>query len=224
MNKRFLVILIILSLATFACSAVTVNFGPSQTIQGSGEIVSETRNVSGFTALSLQGSADVDVTFGDAEAVVVEADDNILPLIQTNVQNGQLVISTKNNTNYQSAYPARVLVTMKSLDGLRLNGSGSINVSDLNGDSLQITLPGSGNITVQGTANSVNITLSGSGIVNCAELKAKSATAKISGSGNIDVYASSSLDARVSGSGVIKYSGNPVNVTKSVSGSGTILP
>ena len=77
MNKKILVVLIMLSLATFACSAVTFNINPPQTVRGSGNVVSETRAVSGFSALSLEGSGDVDVTFGNSESAVVEADDNI---------------------------------------------------------------------------------------------------------------------------------------------------
>lgn len=224
MNKRILVALIMLSLVTFACSAVTFNINPSQSVRGSGNVVSETRAVSGFSAISLQGSGDVDVVFGDSESAVVEADDNIVPLIETRVQNGRLVISTRNNTNYRTNKPVRIHVTIKTLDEIRLSGSGNINVPDLNGDSLQISLPGSGNITVVGAANNVDVSVSGSGNVICSSLKAKSATAKISGSGNIQVYASSSLDASISGSGTIMYSGSPVSVTKTVSGSGNIIP
>ena len=224
MNKKILVVLIMLSLATFACSAVTFNINPPQTVRGSGNVVSETRAVSGFSALSLEGSGDVDVTFGNSESAVVEADDNIVPLIETSVQNGRLVISTKNYTNYRTNNPVRIHVTMKALDEIRLSGSGNITVPDLSGDSLRVSLPGSGNITVDGTANTVDATVSGSGNVDCSGLKAKSASAKISGSGNIQVYASSSLDASISGSGTIQYSGNPASVTKSVSGSGNIIP
>jgi hypothetical protein len=224
MNKKFLVILIVLSLATFACSAVTFNVNPLQYVQGSGKVVSEPRAVSGFSAISLQGSGDVDVAFGDSESAVVEADDNIVPLIETSVQNGRLVISTKNYTNYRTNNPVHIHVTMKALDEIRLSGSGNINVPDLSGDSLLVSLPGSGNITVDGTANNVDATVSGSGNVDCSGLKAKSASAKISGSGNIQVYASSSLDASISGSGTIQYSGSPASVTKNVSGSGNIIP
>lgn len=224
MNKKILVGLIVLSLATFACSAVTFNINPPQSVRGSGNVVSETRAVSGFTALSLEGSGDVDVTFGNSESAVVEADDNIVPLIETRVQNGRLVISTKNFTNYRTNSPVRIHVTMKALDEIQLYGSGNITVPALNGDALRISLPGSGNINVNGAANKVDVTLNGSGNVDCSGLKAKSATAKINGSGNIQVYASSSLDASISGSGTIKYSGSPASVTKSVSGSGNIIP
>jgi len=115
-------------------------------------------------------------------------------------------------------------VTMKSLKGVTLSGSGNIDVSGLVGDSLLVDLPGSGNITVTGTAESVNVSLPGSGNIYCDGLKTKSATVTLNGSGNIKVYASQSLDANLRGSGEIRYDGNPAQVNKSITGSGGITP
>lgn len=224
MYKRIFGILIILGLSAMACSIGTIAINPGGQIQGSGNVISENRPVSGFTSIVLRGSANVFVTFGETESVVVKTDDNILPLIETRVQNGQLIISTKNNTSFTSTDPVRVDVTMKSLDSINLSGSGIINVPELSGDAIKVTLPGSGNINLAGEVNRVDISLGGSGIVSCSGLKAKTATVSLSGSGNVSVYASDSLDATLAGSGTIQYSGNPANVNKNVTGSGTILP
>ena len=90
--------------------------------------------------------------------------------------------------------------------------------------SLLFELPGSGNITVTGAADSVNISLPGSGNIYCDGLKAKSATVTLNGSGNIKVFASQSLDASIRGSGEVRYDGNQAKVNKSVIGSGSIMP
>jgi hypothetical protein len=225
MYKTIFIILITLALSAMACSIGTIAVNPGGQIQGSGNVVSENRSVSGFTSIALQGSANVYVTIGDTESVVVKTDDNILPLIETRVQNGQLIISTKDNTSFTtSADPVRVDVAMKSLDDIKLSGSGIINVPELNGEAINVNLPGSGNINVAGEVAHANINLGGSGIVSCSGLKAKSATVNLSGSGNVKVYASDSLDATLSGSGTIQYSGNPTNVSKNVTGSGSITP
>lgn len=219
MNRKAIIILTACGILLLSCS---VSLNGQQTINGSGKVSSETRSVSGFSAVSIEGSGDVDIVIGPEESVVVEAEDNILPVIQTVLEKNVLVIRTKRNTSIQTTKPIKIHITMKSLSGVRIPGSGNITVSELNGDSFSIALPGSGNITVEGTANMVNITLGGSGNIDCANLKARSATVTINGSGNITVYANESLDAIINGSGDIRYSGNPARVNKDVRGSGNI--
>jgi hypothetical protein len=221
MIKKLWFVFVILEFMLSACILGNVNLS---TVTGSGTLTSETRSVTGFTGIDLRGSANVDVTIGSTENVVVKADDNIVPLIETFVQSGVLVIRTKNNTNVTTRNPVSVTVTMKSLNELILSGSGNIDVHGINGDGLNVSLPGSGNITVSGIANSLTVNLSGSGTIECSDLHVNSVNARITGSGNIYVFASQSLDASIVGSGTIRYSGNPAQVNKSITGSGSINP
>jgi hypothetical protein len=221
MTKKLSLMVAVLMLALMACSMVSINIS---TVVGSGKVTSQTRSATGFSSVVLKGSANVFVTLGPSESVVVEADDNILPLIETDVQNDRLVINTRANTHINTSNPVRVTVTMTSLKGVALSGSGNIDVSGLQEGSLLFELPGSGNITVTGAADSVNISLPGSGNIYCDGLMAKSATVTLNGSGNIKVYASQSLDASIRGSGEIRYAGNPTTVNKSITGSGSIMP
>ena len=92
------------------------------------------------------------------------------------------------------------------------------------GPDLVVDLSGSGNIAVDGVADRVTISLPGSGNIECKGLKAKSAKVTLMGSGTVTVYASETLDASVAGSGAIRYDGSPAQVTKSITGSGTITP
>jgi hypothetical protein len=220
MTKRFLVFLVLAALVLSGCAGIRI--GDQTAIVGSGKVASEPRTVSGFTAISLEGSGDVHVAFGDQEAAVVEAEDNLLPLIETVVQGHTLVIRTRPNTTITPTKPVLIQVTMKSLEEISVPGSGNVTAPDLAGDALKVGLPGSGTITLDGTANLVDIRLSGSGSVFCDKLQAKTAAVTISGSGNVSVYASESLDATISGSGDIHYSGNPAKVNKNVTGSGNI--
>lgn len=219
MNRKITFSIAVLIFAILACSTLSPN-----TVVGSGKAVSETRNVSGFSSIELRGSADVTATIGSAESVTVKGDDNIVPLITTTVSNGALIIETKPLTNINVSNPIQVSVTMKLLQGITLSGSGNINVSGMDGGDLSIDLPGSGDITVKGTADNLTLNLLGSGNIVCDELKASSATITLNGSGNIDVFVSDSLDANIRGSGTIHYAGNPAQVHKNVTGSGSITP
>lgn len=221
MNRSFFLGLTAMALAALACS--TLSIAPN-TVVGSGHVISESRTVPGFTAVELQGSADVKVVPGGTQSVIVEADDNIVPLIETTVRDGTLVISNKPNTNITTPNGVRVTVTMNNPTHIALSGSGSMTVSGVSGPDLAVDLAGSGEVTVNGTADSVTINLPGSGNVHCDSLKAKSAKVTLMGSGTVAVYASQSLDASILGSGTIRYSGNPAQVTKHISGSGTIAP
>ncbi len=114
------------------------------------------------------------------------------------------------------------MISVKFIDSVSLTGSGNLDVSNISADQTKVELSGSGNITMAGTAKSLQATLTGSGNITCSDLPVQSATARLSGSGNITVNASQSLDASITGSGNIKYRGNPAKVNQSVSGSGSI--
>jgi hypothetical protein len=219
MTKKILVLLIFGSLVLSSCFLIP---DVPARVHGSGNVTSETRDATGFTSISVEGSANVNVAFGTKESVTITAEDNIAPLIETNVQNHQLVIKTKPQMSYSTNRPVIIDVTMVSLDSVSIGGSGNIDVPELTADAFKAEITGSGNITVRGTANSVNLTVSGSGNLYCDQLKAKTAVATLTGSGNITIYASDSLEATLSGSGSIRYSGNPAKVKKNVTGSGTI--
>ena len=221
MNRRIRLSMAVLMLAALACSSLS---NTTNRVVGSGHVIGEPRNVANFTSVELAGSADVNILLGNAESVNVEADDNIVPLIQTIVTNGKLVISTKPNVDFASAHPVVVTLSMKSLERVALSGSGNLNVAARAGPDLVVDLSGSGNIAVDGVADHVTISLPGSGNIECKGLKTKSAKVTLMGSGTITVYASETLDASVAGSGAIRYDGSPAQVTKSITGSGTITP
>jgi hypothetical protein len=210
-------------LSAFVLLSLSCSIGSFSSIPvpSSGTLTSESRTLSGFQAIALSGSADVDVRFGETEAVIVEADSGILPFIETTVENGKLAIGTKPNAVLPPS-PIYVHVVMKSLQSVSLSGSGDVHVSNLAGNNLRIDLSGSGDISVSGRADTVEITLTGSGDVNCMELIARTATITLNGSGDVNVFVNNSLTANLHGSGNIRFQGNPTKVQKFISGSGDI--
>ena len=220
-KTRFLPCLLAIGILTLACR---LNFGGRQVVEGSGVHASQEREVQEFSAIELAGSAEFAVTVGEEQSVVVEADDNILPFIETNVRGHTLVVNTKAFTTLNPNLPIRVNVTVKSLDEASLSGSGDITIQGIAAPTFKIELAGSGNITAEGTADSLTVSLNGSGNVACGDLMARSVTASIDGSGNVTVYTSGRLDATVQGSGTVEYRGDPAEVNQSVPGSGSVAP
>ena len=161
-NIRTLSLLFVALFFTLACGLV--NFSVPQTVAGSGVASSQERSVTEFTAIEIAGSADVFVTVGKAQHVLVEADDNILPLIETSVQAGRLVISTKPFTSISPRLPINVSGSARRVT-VSLNGSGNIQCGDLEAQAVDVGLNGSGDVTVYASQH-LGVTIRGSGSVH----------------------------------------------------------
>ena len=194
----------------------------SSTVQGSGHAVSQVRTVSSFTTSELAGSNNVTVSVGSPQKVVVHGDDNLVGYVTTRVQGGRLVIGDKSGS-FETKTPMSVAVTVPTLDGFTLSGSGTATIAGISTDAFTLALPGSGVIDASGTATHLDASVPGSGDAGLIGLSAKTVRASVSGSGTIMLTALDSLDAAISGSGSIVYQGNPGHVTKTVTGSGAIV-
>lgn len=214
------VIAVLLAAAAVAV-LLTANLNvPGLQVHGNGVAAAQTRTVPAFSKLDLAGSAEVIVTAGRSQSVVVHADANLLSHVTTRVASATLVIGTTGSFTTRS--PIRVVVTVPSLTSAGLSGSGTMSISGINTPRLSLTLPGSGVLRASGTATHLEITLAGSGQAQLADLVAGHVRAVLAGSGTIVVTATTSLFASVTGSGTITYSGNPAQLTTSVTGSGTV--
>jgi hypothetical protein len=201
--------------------ALLVHGGSSNSgVQGSGVAVTQTRAVAGFTSLDLAGSNNVTVIVGGPQSVVVHADSNLINHVTTGVVAGALVIG--DTGSFSARTPMSVDVSVPSLTTLNLSGDGQISVTGINAPQLTVTVSGSGLLSAAGTATRLDVTLSGDGQAQLSQLTARDVHAVITGSGLIQVTATTSLDAAVPGTGTIIYSGNPPQLTTSVTGTGTV--
>lgn len=205
----------------------------------------EDRHLSGFHAIDASGSFDIYVTQGSTESVKVDAPDDAIKNVMTDVRGGTLRIYSKEHFSWKNIFNNKkvmVYVTVKSIDNINLSGSGNVTFKDgLNSTDIRLHISGSGNVQGKLTARSVdasisgsgnlklsgntenqNVSVSGSGNYSARDLNSSKTDVSMSGSGNAAVYASNTLNAHVSGSGGVHYGGNPKNVSKSKSGSGSI--
>ena len=189
-------------------------------IKGSGNIISESRELNNFTSIILLGSIDVNIKTSESNNCVVVADDNLIPYIKTEVVNNKLNISL--NESYSSEEKLVVNINTPNYDEVSLSGSGNINILDFKNNNLSLNISGSGNITGNGEVETLVVKINGSGNLMSKEIKSKSATITINGSGDAEVFASDSISAKINGSGNIEYFGNPENVDSIINGSGDI--
>ncbi len=222
-HSRPIVIAVLIAVLVLAVTgvAVLVHSGSSHSgVQGSGVAVTQTRAVARFTGLDLAGSNNVTVIVGRPQSVVVHADSNLVNHVTTGVLAGTLVIG--DTGSFTTRTPMSVDVSVPSLTALNLTGDGQISVTGINAPQLTVTVSGSGLLSAAGTVTRLDVTLSGHGQAQLSQLTASDVHAVVTGSGLIQVTATTSLDAAVPGTGAIIYSGNPPQVTTSITGTGTI--
>lgn len=227
--------------ATSHVAAAPWDWGGEQ-VQGSGRIVKQVRQVGHFTGLSLGLPGHVELRIGNSEGVTVEADDNLLPLVETVVEGGTLKIrASRRDLNLQSK-SIRVVVQARSIERLALGGSGTIDADPLRGRKLDVDLGGSGTINLKGvesdamavslggsgdlqaargSVGQLTVSIGGSGDVDLGRVQANRASVTIAGAGEATVWPRNALSATIAGSGDVNYYGDP-QVSKSTVGSGGV--
>jgi hypothetical protein len=187
--------------------------------RGSGNRITESRAVSNFDEIVLFGSGEVVVDVNGTESLTITAEDNILPLLTTEVQNDRLELGTRSSISPTVAIV--YTISAAALNGVSIEGSGDITATGIDTDSFDAEISGSGRIGVAGTTRVLAVNISGSGRYDGEDLVASIATVNVSGSGDAVVNVAEDLDAEVSGSGNVEYLGDPT-LMSSISGSGDI--
>ena len=197
------------------------SYNDIETITGSGVAVTEERTVADFTRIEVGGSPDIVVEVGGEKRVEVTADDNLVGFIRTRVENGTLEVGMDSGS-YSFRKGPDLLVVVPSLEQIGLSGSSDAKVTGVSGDHFKATVSGSADLTVAGTTDRLEASVSGSGTLNLFELEAQHVNVRVSGSGDANVAVHQSLEAKVTGSGDVRYRGDPPRTSTSVSGSGTV--
>lgn len=203
----------------------------------------ETRKVESFDYVSLGVSADLIITQGSTNSLMLEGDADDLEEIETYVKDGKLKIRNESNNWFgNDRDDVKIYVTLVNFKGASVSGSGNItNSNNLKGDDINLSvsgsgeiqlyvacksidahISGSGEIELQGLSDAIDLHISGSGDLNSIEMEANRLEAHISGSGSAKVHVKDEIDAHISGSGKIRYKGNPSKIREKVSGSGSV--
>ncbi len=206
---------------------------------GSGETVGESRTVEGFDAIDLRGVGEVRITVNGTESLMIEAEDNLIDLLTSDVRGGTLVLGT--DRPIRPTEDVIFTVTMKTLTGVEISGSGSVTVTEfstgafnvevsgsgsasinaISAEDVSARISGSGAVTVTGDTGALDLSISGSGSFDGERLEADVGDVNISGSGSATVNVSEDLEVNVSGSGNVEYLGDP-SVSIDTSGSGNV--
>ncbi|TDP62238.1 head GIN domain-containing protein [Roseateles toxinivorans] len=227
-------------------ASTTASAWGNETVRGSGNVVTQTRAITGFDAISTRGGIDVLVRQSGKESVEVQTDDNLQSVLETQVVSGAkgrtLEISFKKGYSVSNHSKTLVTVDVIQLRALSIAGSGDVRAESINSpqlnlaiagagdmrlgklscDEIKISVAGSGDVVASGKTQKLSISIAGSGDVKTEGLAADDVSVSIAGSGDAVVAAKQNLTVKVAGSGDVKYVGNPANIKSSIMGSGSV--
>lgn len=243
MKKQYLLIVVVLvmALSTLACGVSFNDFGIN-TVRGSGILVTEERPVSTFERIELSGIGMLVIEIGSEEALVIEAEDNLLEYLETSVRGDTLEIGSRERTNLQPTEPISYYLTVKSLDSISvsglgnveapgmettrfsvdISGAGDVNMDSLHAEQLDVSISGLGSVGIDaGQVSEQTIDISGSGDYNGRNLESRTADVQVSGLGSATLWVTQDLSVNISGSGSVRYAGDP-SVDSDISGLGSL--
>jgi hypothetical protein len=216
----------------------------SQKIKGNGNLSSKTVTTTDYDKILVSGFFDVNLVSGKEGQITLKGEENLLEFVKVEVHDNALKISTEKGKRISTSMGKTITITVpfESLDEVSLAGSGDINSKstiksaqfsasltgsgdihlDIDAKDITAKVTGSGDMILKGKTNEFKCDVTGSGDLNASGLESGNVNSTVSGSGNCKVFCTDFLQARVTGSGDIDYSGDPKKKDTKVNGSGSI--
>jgi hypothetical protein len=239
---RPLVALFAIGLTASGCGNLGVLVG-SPGIPGSGKVAEEDRTIGEFTEIEVHGVVAADVTAGESPMLKLSGDDNLLPLIETEVRDGRLVIRAKPGQNINPTTPLKAAVTAtKPLGRAEVSGAASCRVAaptapkfhgqgsgatsltleGLDAEQLDLDASGASTVAASGKVQALTAGASGASNLRLAGLEASTADVSVSGASGAEVKATEAITGSASGASNITVLGNPPRKDVSKSGASGI--
>jgi hypothetical protein len=190
-------------------------------IAGSGTPRSEVRPAAGATEVAVSGALSVDIGPGPEAKVDVSGDDNLVPLITTEMNGGRVEINSKKSI--RTKVPLVIRVSLPKLTGVSVSGASNAVVHDAKGDKLELVAKGASRLRVDGAVHELTLEVSGASDADLDQLAVERATATLSGSSEAQVAVSKALHANLGGASTLKYRGDPPELKQEVAGASSLV-
>lgn len=211
------------ALVTADAKAGHAKHGRKSRTHGSGDMVSRTLELKDFDRIDVQGVADVQIRFGASYSAELEAEDNLIDLVDVHVQGRTLVIKTDDDEEYDTDEGMHLRLVMPALSGVVVHGVSNVEIEGMDADAVSFELAGVGNIEARGRAKRVEVELEGVGKIDLRDLETEDADVAAGGVGEVLVNVHGVLDARVNGMSKVRYYGDPREVRDDVDGFGRLV-
>ena len=212
--KKLLSLIVLLPLLTAGC-----HHGMRAEVKGSGKRVTEKRQIGPFTSISTEGAFNIEVVCQKDVNVEVEGDDNVLPLVKSEVRDN--VLRLTNEKSYSVNEPVTFRISVPNLEAISADGAGKIQIQGVNNDKIQIGANGAAIINVAGTTKMVGVDTNGASKIDTHNLRSAHAIVDSKGASKIDLGVCDRIDVNVSGVSLVTYRGDPV-VNKTIHGPGKV--
>jgi Putative auto-transporter adhesin, head GIN domain len=176
--------------AVAGCSSITGR-------TGAGDVKTETRQASAFSKIDAGYGINVTVAIGAAKPLELRAQENVLPIIVTEVQGDTLRI--RGSSEFNTSTPVEVTVVTPTLTSVSIGGGSSAQVTGIAVDRLEVTVGGGGSITATGTVGALSLTMTGGSHAILADLAAKTVSVELSGGSTAGLRASDDVSGSASG-------------------------
>jgi hypothetical protein len=239
MKKATIFLLCMLALGASSCM---INYWDTG-ISGNGNVIEETRDISGFTGIQISSGIDVYLSEGDQFEVRVEADENLMDVIETELKGKDLVVKTEDRVSIRRAESKKVHVTLPDLKEVKISSAGDcrgqtmfycddlrLGISSAGDLSLEvearridIEISSSGDAKISGQAEVLNASLSSAGGLDAYNLIAGKVDVDVSSAGDARVHATEEISMNASSAGDIYYKGDARVVNSRSSSAGKIV-
>jgi Putative auto-transporter adhesin, head GIN domain len=210
---------ITLVLLVALAGALTGCHGLAGQVRGSGKRIVQKRDIGDFKAITTEGAFEVRVVCQKGTSLELEGDDNVLPVISSEVSSG--ILRLKSLRNFSVSEPIVVRVSVPNLEGLNVAGAGKIDVDGMNNERFEIDANGTPTIRVAGVTKVLDISSNGASKIDTHKLDASRAVVESNGVSKIDLDVKDQLDVTINGPSQVTYDGNPV-VNKTIRGPGKL--
>ncbi len=229
-------VLVVLFLSFSGCHDSTLTTGDgSNVVKASGKVATEEREISAFDQIVLEGIFNVYLLQKEKESIRIQADEQVLPFITTEVLNNVLTVKLKDDSKYVKMGKITVYITLRDISKLETKGVGLLHCMDtlklgtvelnfkgvgatslnLNCDQLNVRSEMVGTLTLAGSAKGLTIKHKGIGAFKAFDFKAETVNMESDGVGKAEIFASKQLTIDAKGLGGVVYKGDPAakNIT-----------
>ncbi len=215
--SRIVIATILVAVLLAGCTGPSIgNVG----LTGSGHVVSTSFDLSGFTQLEANSGAQVEMTHGDAFAVTVDTDDNLVSHLDVGVTGSTLHIRFQNGSYNNSTLRAKV--TMPQLKGVTLDGGSTLH-GEVRGEDLAVHLNGGARATLTGTAGRVTIDVNGGAEALLSGVTAQDVQVSANGGARIEIGATGAVTGSANGGATVVISGSPTSVNVHTDGGAQVI-
>lgn len=201
-------------------SGSLINFSFGSGIKGSGVAAIEARDITDFNSVDVGGVFQVEITAQKDFAVEVEADDNLLQYIETEISGETLRITSDKRLNPSS--PIRIRISAPDIERIKSSGASKVSLNDLKNSELTVDTSGVSKVTLAGQTANLTVDVSGASHIDAENLAAENANIDASGASHVSVNVLNELRSDASGASKIRYTGSPKSVEKNTSGASSV--